>query len=152
MWVGLSAVQVSCTESTTPLASSTNTGGLIYEVEQSTESVSYYKTNLVKCLPLKEDKMRYPNSGEMNSCYGHLENEIAQLRPKVVFLLGKQVASFVLGSSDAVKFSDDFKYKAQNIDGTVYVPVHHPSYMLVYKRKKLSSYIKGISKMIAAHT
>ena len=41
-----------------------------------------YKTNLVKCLPLTEEqKLRYPNKKEIDSCYEHLAEEIQELSP-----------------------------------------------------------------------
>ena len=55
-----------------------------------------YKTNLVKCLPLTEEqKLRYPNRKEIDSCFEHLVGEIQVMSPKIVFLLGEKVYSSV---------------------------------------------------------
>ncbi len=147
IWVGLSAVKVDCTEREHPLSQETNTGKLIAEIESKARNAEFYKTNLVKCLPLKEEKIRYPKSSEMKSCSGHLKSEITGFKPKIVFLLGKQVSTFVT-EDKKLKFSDTFNYKSFQKDNITYIPVHHPSYILVYKRKKLNSYINGISKII----
>ena len=151
IWVGLSAVKVNCVVSETPLSKSTNSGKLITDIEEKNAQVAFYKTNLVKCLPIQDEKIRYPKQSEMKSCSNHLQEEITEFKPKIVFLLGKQVADFV-NERKSEGLSDNFDYKTIKRDNTVYVPVHHPSYILVYKRKQLDSYIAGISKIIAAYT
>lgn len=148
-WVGLSAVIVS-DSSETPLSSNTNSGKLINSIEFFLPTVSFYKTNLVKCVPLEGGKIRYPSLPEMKSCHFHLKDEIDYFKPKVVFLLGKQVASFVLkgyGITD-VSFNEDFNYTHYMIDGIKYIPIHHPSFILVYKRKRLSTYMEIIETII----
>lgn len=149
-WVGLSAVK---TESKfdMPLAASTNSGRLIYNIENIFHSDLFYRTNLVKCLPLNDkNKIRYPLSSEMKSCISNLSLEINQFKPKLIFLLGKPVAGFVLQKYGIKNFSLDseFKYSTFQLNNTVFVPIHHPSYILVYKRKKVDIYIKEIQNII----
>lgn len=87
-WVGLSAKKIKSYQET-PLSSETNTGMLIHKIEKLCENVSFYKTNLVKCLPLTEQKkLRYPNRKEINCCFEHLVNEINTMSPKIVFFIG----------------------------------------------------------------
>ncbi|MBP8192048.1 MAG: hypothetical protein KAX69_00485 [Chitinophagales bacterium] len=147
MWVGLSAVKVECTIKEAPLSKSTNTGKLISEIENINNGIEFYKTNLVKCLPLKDEKIRYPKQEEMKSCFNHLKTEIVEFKPKLVFLLGKQVIDFIADKKD-INFSDKFDYKPYLKDNITYVPVHHPSYILVYKRKNIHSYVDSINKII----
>ena len=150
-WVGLSAVRVSNIDEETPLSTNTNSGSLIHEIEKPFMNVEFYKTNLVKCLPLKKEKIRYPTSNEMKSCYNNLSLEIQTLKPQLVFLLGKQVASFFVKNNNrrtVVEFDDDFYYQSFNINETVFVPIHHPSYILVFKRKRISDYIEKIKMII----
>ena len=52
MWVGLSAKKVDDIDKNYPLEENTNSGLLIKEIEDVLPSLNYYKTNLVKCLPL----------------------------------------------------------------------------------------------------
>ena len=147
-WVGLSAVQFDEGVEHLPLSPTTRTGALINTIEEPlVDNLSFYKTNLVKCVPLKEDgKIRYPIEHEMEKCYPNFEFEISVLNPSIVFLLGKQVAIFVMKRMGVkeIFLSEDFEYKAFEINGIFYVPVHHPSFILVYKRKQLNLYIKNI--------
>lgn len=151
MWVGLSAVKVQDVETETPLSDTTRSGNLIKEIEGESEMTSFYKSNIVKCLPLKETgKIRYPSKKEMESCYFNLKMEIELLKPNVIFLLGKQVASFLAHKFDfnPITFGDDFQYKKFDIDGISVIPIHHPSYILIYKRKKVDLYKQRISTII----
>lgn len=149
-WVGLSAVAFDEDEERLPLSPFTRSGALIAEVEKSHRTrISFYKTNLVKCLPLKEDKIRYPLSHEMEKCFPNLRAEVTELRPKVIFLLGKQVAGFVLEKLGLNEFrlDENFKYRGFIYDDVLYVPIHHPSFILVYKRKKVQDYIAALQQV-----
>lgn len=150
-WVGLSAVAFSEEEDRVPLSPSTRSGALIAEIESVFSKTSFfYKTNLVKCLPLKENKIRYPISKEMEKCFPNLNSEIDELKPKIIFLLGKQVASFVLSKIGISHFSldEDFNYQGFEDSGITYIPIHHPSYVLIYKRKNVNTYIDQIRSVI----
>lgn len=154
-WVGLSAVQFSGDDERVPLSPSTRSGALIAEIEKTfSRTVSFYKTNLVKCLPLSRDKIRYPIKSEMERCYANFADEIEIMKPKLVFLLGKQVASFIYEQigGGAVGLSDDFEFKSFTFNGIIYVPVHHPSFILVYKRKFIGEYTSGIHSHIKKHS
>ena len=150
-WVGLSAVQFDEGIEHLPLSPTTRTGALISSIEEPLkQEMSFYKTNLVKCVPLKDDgKIRYPIEHEMEKCFPNFQFELDALNPSVVFLLGKQVATFVMKKHGVKEFElpDNFKYKAYEINGVSFVPIHHPSYILVYKRKLLKTYIKNIQKI-----
>jgi len=150
-WVGLSAVRFDDFTDKLPLDPCTKSGALIQEIEAPLSGkIAFYKTNLVKCPPLKDNgKIRYPNKKEMKDCCAHLEKEIEQHSPSIIFLLGKQVASFVLKkhSIDNFSLSNSFEYDSFTINRIKYVPVHHPSYVLIYKRKHLQDYINNIRKL-----
>ena len=84
-WIGLSAKKMESDEEV-PLSPETNTGMLIQKIEELCGEVITYKTNLVKCLPLTEEqKLRYPNRKEIDSCFEHLVGEIQVMSPKIVF-------------------------------------------------------------------
>lgn len=128
----------------------TNTGMLIQKIEELCGEVITYKTNLVKCLPLTEEqKLRYPNRKEIDSCFEHLVGEIQVMSPKIVFLLGEKVYSSV-GKHLKINFEkwDEFEYHYKKYEGTYYVPIHHPSYIYVYKRKRMDEYIEGVERII----
>jgi DNA polymerase len=132
------------------LSNNTNSGKLINSIEFFIPNVNFYKTNIVKCLPLKEEKIRYPFKKEMETCFFHLENEIDSLNPRLIFLLGKQVSEFVLNKYGIKEYSlnDNFEYKSFKVGNYRLVPIHHPSYILVYKRKRLQDYMKNIESII----
>lgn len=148
LWVGLSAKKA-MHDDEIPLSIETNSGAVIHEVEMLLEDVKCYKTNLVKCLPLDEkSKLRYPNQKEIDACFANLEEEIEELSPKIVFLLGEKVYSSV-GRHLNLDFErlDGFNYNYVQHGNVCYVPIQHPSYIYVYKRKHMSEYIGGIKKI-----
>ncbi|RDY30963.1 uracil-DNA glycosylase family protein [Lachnotalea glycerini] len=148
-WVGLSAKKT-LSDLEIPLSPETNTGMLIQKIEEILDEVTTYKTNLVKCVPLNEQqKLRYPNKKEIDSCFDNLMKEIDEMSPKIVFLLGEKVYSSV-GKHLNIEFDkwDEFDYFYKEHDGTYYIPVHHPSYIYVYKRKKIDQYIDSIQNLI----
>jgi len=155
MWVGLSAVAIASGEDYEPLSATTRSGWLVTSIEaEFMPQVSFYKTNLVKCLPLHHTgKIRYPSAPEMAMCYHNLENEVDILEPKLVFLLGKQVSNFVGNRvfGHEIGFTSDFDYNGFRSGGTTYVPIHHPSYMLVYRRAMMQDYIAGVCSAIGGH-
>ena len=55
MWVGLSAKRVDDLNNSIPLCNDTNSGKIIELIEQKLQDLKFYKTNLVKCLPLDEN-------------------------------------------------------------------------------------------------
>lgn len=151
-WVGLSAVQFDDADEMLPLSPLTRSGALVSEIEAPLqEQYSFYKTNLVKCLPLNDatGKIRYPVEKEMDKCYPNFAYELEVLNPRIVFLLGKQVADFVLRKNGITTYQlpENFAYKAYKVNDTYFIPVHHPSYVLVYKRRFLDNYIKNLRKL-----
>lgn len=151
-WVGLSAVRLGVDSEKTPLGNDTKSGALIAEIEEPLrKNYFFYKTNLVKCLPLNSnDKIRYPSKKEMRRCFENLENELNTYNPSIVFLLGKQVSNFVLSKigEKEISFSKVYEYEYFTYKGSIFIPVHHPSYMLIYKRKDIKRYIKSLRKKI----
>ncbi len=151
MWVGLSAKKKT-DEKECPLSSITNSGRLIQQIEEAyTDSTLVtYRTNLVKCLPLdSKHKLRYPNKTEIDACFSNLITEIDSISPKIVFLLGKNVYS-AIDRHFKLSFEkwDGYNYCYKEKSGIYYVPIHHPSYIHVYKRKEIDEYIAGVIKII----
>jgi len=151
-WLGLSAVKVDDVKTTKPLSSETASGNLISTIEEPyLHQLQFYKTNLVKCLPLKNEKIRYPIQNEMEKCFPNFESEIKTLKPTIVFLLGKQVSTFI-AKKYLIKIgtlSKDFKYESFLVNGITFIPIHHPSYILVYRRKYLKKYILQIQSLFS---
>lgn len=148
-WVGLSAKKVSG-ENERPLSPTTNSGRLIHNVEEQCPGVATYKTNLVKCVPLDEkQKLRYPNRKEIDICFPNLKSEIEELVPQIVFLLGDKVTT-TISKKFHLSFSywNEFNYTFTEYNGIYFVPIHHPSYVYIYKRRKLDMYIESIASLI----
>jgi len=139
MWVGLSATKVENIEIDYPLKENTNSGKIIKEIENALPNIKYYKTNLVKCLPLNDrGKIRYPSKEEMSVCIKNLINEIEILKPKIVFLLGNNVADFI------EKYIKEHNIKLN----TSLKRIEHPSYIYIYKRKNKQDYINKVTNYI----
>ena len=149
-WVGLSAVKVKDTNTSKPLDANTRTGMLIEQIEEQIGGVSFYRTNLVKCFPESVGKIRYPTQKEMSCCFPNLVSELNNLSPKVVVLLGKQVADYVFKhyGKNSYSLNNCFSYEAYKVDGVSFIPVHHPSYILIYHRRNLNKYVDEISNII----
>lgn len=148
-WVGLSAKKIK-TSMDFPLSPDTNSGMLIKKIEETCDNIKTYKTNLVKCLPLNnEHKLRYPNSVEIDCCFENLIREIQTMSPQIVFLLGEKVYSAIEKKMKIeLKKWNGYEYQYNLFNGIYYVPIHHPSYIYVYKRKEIQDYIDGVEKII----
>lgn len=149
-WVGLSAKKVTTTDEK-PLSPSTNSGSILCNVEERCEGVDMYRTNLVKCVPLDEDgKLRYPNKKEIDLCLPNLCSEIDELLPRIIFLLGGKVID-AIGRYYSLGFEkwNEFDYTVTKHKNMYFVPVHHPSYVYVYKRKRISEYVDGLERVIS---
>lgn len=149
MWVGLSAKKVESLFDETPLANNTNTGKIIEAIEEKFYGVSFYKTNIVKCLPLDEkQKLRYPTLLEMEACSENLSKEVKNIRPSIVFLLGSKVSDFVFQQHKKNTKSLRKENNSWVYDDTIYFAIQHPSYIHVYKRKFIDDYVAEIQLKI----
>lgn len=139
LWLGLSAKKVTneLFNIPSPLDKTTNSGSLINVVEENFQEISFYKNNLVKCVPLDENnKLRYPNKNEMERCYPNFRIEMQKITPKLIFLLGNKVAEFVLKEKiELPKVQKQYSYQVCIMENYNYIPIHHPSYIYIYKRK-----------------
>ena len=149
MWVGLSAKKTTGAENCAPLRVDTNTGKLVAEIEAQCHHISFYKTNLVKFSPLdSKGKLRYPTPEECALCYPELQIEIQAVNPRVVLLLGNKTATFILRQLGLQIPKLSYKYQAFEYEKRWYVPTHHPSYIMVYKRKEKNQYIQAVKTVI----
>lgn len=133
-----------------PLSSTTNSGSVIARIEEKTNGVSAYKTNLVKCLPLDEEsRLRYPSINEINACIGNFDLEIAKFSPQIVFLLGSKVAN-AIGQHYKISFDAwvEYNFNPKCYKDIYFVPIHHPSYVHIYKRETMDDYVEAISQII----
>ncbi|MAE13310.1 hypothetical protein CMO92_01985 [Candidatus Woesearchaeota archaeon] len=155
MWVGISAKETESSIHNRPLAENTITGKIIHRIEDLNPQLIFYKTNLVKCLPLNNKlKIRYPETSEKECCYPNFQQELIEINPKIIFLLGKKTAMFILSkySKKITKFNTDFKYVAYKHKQFTFIPIHHPAYMYKYKQKTIPIYINSISSIMRGIT
>ncbi|MDA3836654.1 MAG: hypothetical protein PF542_03450 [Nanoarchaeota archaeon] len=145
MWVGISSQQNKKELVFNPLDGRTNSGKFVNLIESKLPKVSFYKTNLVKCLPLdSKGKIRYPTTKEYTLCFNHLSEEISTVNPKIIILLGNSVSKFV-----CEKFNiNGEKYLPIRYKDKIIVTIDHPSYIMIYKRKKIDEYIDTIIEII----
>ena len=149
MWVGLSAKKAINAEICAPLHIDTNTGKLVAEIEARCRHASFYKTNLVKFPPLdSKGKLRYPTPVECVLCYPELQVEIQTVNPRVVLLLGNKTATFVLRQIGLQMPKLSYRYRSFEYGGKWYVPIQHPSYIMVYKRKEKNRYVQAVKAVI----
>lgn len=145
MFVGLSSKP-----GTAALCPTTNSGKLIGEIESRVAEIfSVHKTNLVKCAPLDESgKLRYPTLSEMRACLPRLLTEIEHFQPRVIVPLGGQVTKFMVSTLMSNQrfdgFADDFRYQTFSLNSGMLLPVHHPSYIWVYRRRRIPEYIGAV--------
>lgn len=127
-----------------PLDKRTNSGLVIAQIEQLC-NIQFYKTNLVKCAPIINGKLRYPTHEEAKHCIPHLKGEIAELQPKVVLMLGKQVTKEIAMLRN---FTPPAFYNTAIHHGIHYIAIPHPSYLWIYKRKELDDILNNIATLI----
>jgi uracil-DNA glycosylase family 4 len=90
----------------------------------ASESLSYYVTNAVKCLPADTaGRNRTPTTSEIKNCSNHLKREIDFVRPRVIVPLGRTASRLVLGTPDIVW------WRPVGSCPSVY-PAKHPAYVV----------------------
>jgi hypothetical protein len=149
-FVGLSA-KVNCE----PLSIKTNTGKIVNSIEEKLPDMSFVLTNLVQFPPIDNNgKLRYPNMEEMRSGWCELKIKIRQTPPTLLILLGQQVSLF-LRSEIGIKpvkpsLPQDFTYQScLPQSNSSWLCVHHPSFVYVYRRKQLDSYIENVALSVS---
>ena len=87
-----------------------------------------YLTNAVKCHP---EENRTPTSAEMDACNGFLNQQIAQIQPKVILALGRSAAYAVLGQEGSIpSLRGAVHYREQDAQKIPVVVTYHPAYLL----------------------
>lgn len=150
MVVGLSAKVIQdITE--IPLDGRTRSGKLVSILEEKAQKYGYsfYRTNLVKCVPLDNNgKLRYPTKEEIDICFKNLILEMDFVDPKIVVLFGGIVeAAFVNNLQLHFSKNSMQQYKLQKKGSRYYISMYHPSYVLRSKVKK-ECFIRVFSELI----
>ncbi len=128
----------------------TRTGNIIEHIIDQLPPVRVIKTNLVKIAPVDQDgNLRYPNLDEMQLGWYELKNEINLTDPDLLVTLGQQVSLFLrsqMGIQPAKpQLPPDFSYESYlSQSQSKILSVHHPSFIYVYHRKEIDTYIENV--------
>jgi DNA polymerase len=142
MFVGLSAVKSIDGERSEPLSDQTRSGALLRQLVSQVPTHPAYFTNLVKCVPLQNGKIRYPSREEMDACLDNLLREFQTVSPERIILLGRHVRW--TKSHDPVG-------SAVGVYGDVLLmAAYHPSFMLIYRRRQIETYKQSVLEFITS--
>lgn len=140
IFVGLSAKKKTVQDEV-PLDEKTKSGKLVLQMMEIAKQygLSSYRTNLVKCAPLDEcGKLRYPSKEEVNCCFSNLTQEIEQIKPKIIILLG-DIVQKTIENKKQIKIGNtnncEFPYTKAEDEEIFYVASYHPSYVLRSKER-----------------
>ncbi len=87
-----------------------------------------YLTNAVKCHP---EENRTPTSAEIDACNEFLNQQIAQIQPKIILALGRSAAYALLGQEGSIpSLRGAVHYRQQDAQKIPVVVTYHPAYLL----------------------
>lgn len=114
---------------TKPFDSSTNSGKVVDKITSKLDH-QIYKCNLVNFAPIDDNgKLRYPTKNEIADSMDEFVKHTDQIEPDLIIAFGKIV-------SRNLSKIENFKNRT--------IHALHPSYVYIYKRKTLDSYIENI--------
>jgi uracil-DNA glycosylase family 4 len=90
----------------------------------------FYLTSLTKCFPgasASGKGDRAPSAAEIALCRGHLDAEIALVRPEVVLALGRLAATALVGSAPLAELVGTVREAERAGQRFTVVPLPHPS-------------------------
>ncbi len=140
-WVGISQKK-----DKKNLSKDSLSGSLISEIERHIKNIKSYKTNLVDFAPTdKTGKLCYPTKIEIDQNFNILWNNIIYKKPKIIFLLGGIVLS-AFENNLKIKITkwNNYDYFVTRFNKLTIIPIQHPSYIRVYKKKDTKKYIQNI--------
>ena len=117
----------------------------INEIEEQINTFGY-KTNLVNFATIDNNgKLRYPTNKEIDDYWDNLNKTIKTYNPQKILLLGNIVIK-KFEKEFKIKMDDKFiEYKTGYIS---FIPIYHPSYICVYKKKEIKYYQDKIINLI----
>lgn len=138
------------------LAPETRTGCIVERIIQHLPSVKVVRTNLVRIPPVdRAGNLRYPSLTEMQTGWNELLHETDRTFPSLLVTLGQQV-SFFMRSRMGVQppkpvLPPDFSHEAYLAQSQSNIlSVHHPSFVYVYRRRDIESYVDSVAVSISA--
>lgn len=103
-----------------------------------------YISNFLKCRPTKDGKNnRPPHKKEKNMCYTWLNEEIDEIKPKVILGLGKIAMQYLLNTKTNMDGNVGEIYR---LDEAQLLCTYHPSYVLQQGRVIENEFIEHLKK------
>ena len=138
------------------LSTQTNTGNIVEQIIDGLPRIRSVKTNLVKNPPIDQNgKLRYPTFDEMEKGWDDLYKDMTHTSPNLLVTLGQRVSFFLRTQLDIQpakpRLPADFSpvtYLSQA--GPNLLSVHHPSFVVVYRRKYVDKYINSVINSISS--
>lgn len=116
-----------------PFDSSTQSGIIVDEII-SYLNIDCIKINYVSFAPVDEyGHLRYPTSLELMASFSDFKKKVEEIKPSLIVVCGKMVEK---------------KLRKHNFYQDKILPIYHPSYIWVYKRKELDKYISETVRKI----
>lgn len=91
--------------------------------------------NIVKCRPPKN---RDPLNAEQDACIGHLRNQVALLRPKIIVCLGRIAAQKIIGGDFKISRDHGQWYERS---GVQIMALYHPAALLRDPRRRPETFV-----------
>jgi len=139
---------------TPELSVNTATGKVIREITEKLPGIDVHKTNATRHAPLDaRGKLRYPTQSELESAFPILRRKIEKIRPAVIVSLGNIASRFLMDRLGIKKkgsgLNPVFIYQAHtNSTGLILLPIHHPSFVLIYRRTHLKNYVNNVAQTL----
>jgi uracil-DNA glycosylase family 4 len=93
-----------------------------------------YIANILKCRPPND---RDPEPSEMLSCSSYLQQQIALMQPKAIFVVGRIAAQALLNTTNSIS---SLRGKLHSYEGVPLVASYHPAYLLRKPSEKRKSW------------
>ena len=106
----------------------------------------YFIGNVVKCRPPRN---RDPLNVEMDACIGHLRNQVALIKPKIIVCLGRVAATRLIREDFKITKEHGQWFEKAGIQMTA---IYHPSALLRDPRKRPETFddLKALQAKIQA--
>lgn len=136
------------------LPADTASGAIIDAIEKRLPGIDVFRTNATTAAPLDaQGQLRYPTELELRRAFPVLRKRLAISEPAIVVPLGAIVTRFLLKrlgvTSRFSTFDHAFRYQGfLTPTGRVVLPIHHPSYIVIYRRVQLDLYVRRVCSQL----
>jgi uracil-DNA glycosylase family 4 len=113
--------------------------------ESGIDRSTIYITNAVKCRPTKGKRNRPPTDSEIQICKKWLWQELKEVDPKIIVLLGKIPTYSVLNAQLNKTFTLKSIFGKQFTTSycrSIFIPCYHPSYLMQHGKDQMEIVIE----------